>query len=485
MSDFREQLFPYLPPERFSTFSCGHVVPKEHVSTFAVTKGPTGIPFNFTFERRKDERLVRPSPSSSSLSFAPSLTDVDAPAARRARPGDLQHLGGGAQGCRRLRAVLRLPPPCSGPVGEERHDRAPRRQEAGAHRLSLSVRLLLMLTLAFRRRSGSRRRRPTSTSSCGSLRRATPSTPRCVLLTCPRHLVLLTHRLRRLGPCPSCRAASFSPSSAPSSPRALTLPTTWLAVRPPRPLSLVPRHALSHCAPSRRSRHRLRCGCPSSRPSFPPSLAHELTRPLALSLAGIPYPNSQSAELKERMAYLKSAGRSSRPAGAPDAGQVLCASRSLSLCLFPHPASPHALLALAHRSEPRLSCRQPVYRCAARTSPPCLRRPTRSLFFLALAPRLPRVQVGPSAALVTGPRLSSSTSGTRSRPRRRSCRAGSATTSRARRRLARSSRAWRGSAGRDGQRRRRAREAEEAYRRVVVNLSCSRPSSRRSGQVGS
>ncbi|GAA5942149.1 hypothetical protein JCM3775_007413, partial [Rhodotorula graminis] len=58
MSDFREQLFPYLAPERFSTFSCGHVVPKEHVSTFAVTKGPTGIPFNFTFERRKDERLL-------------------------------------------------------------------------------------------------------------------------------------------------------------------------------------------------------------------------------------------------------------------------------------------------------------------------------------------------------------------------------------------------------------------------------------------
>jgi len=70
MSDFREQLFPYLAPERFSTFSCGHVVPKEHVSTFAVSKGPTGIPFNFTFERRKDERLVRPSSSCASLALA-------------------------------------------------------------------------------------------------------------------------------------------------------------------------------------------------------------------------------------------------------------------------------------------------------------------------------------------------------------------------------------------------------------------------------
>ncbi|GAA5984350.1 hypothetical protein JCM11641_006192 [Rhodosporidiobolus odoratus] len=58
MSDFREQLFPYLPAERFSTFSCGHVVPAEHIATFAVGKGPTGLQFQFTFERRKDEKLL-------------------------------------------------------------------------------------------------------------------------------------------------------------------------------------------------------------------------------------------------------------------------------------------------------------------------------------------------------------------------------------------------------------------------------------------
>ncbi|GAA6010780.1 hypothetical protein JCM11491_002942 [Sporobolomyces phaffii] len=58
MSDFREQLFPYLPPDRFSTFSCGHVVPQDHVSTFAVSKGPTGVQFEFTFDRRKDEKLL-------------------------------------------------------------------------------------------------------------------------------------------------------------------------------------------------------------------------------------------------------------------------------------------------------------------------------------------------------------------------------------------------------------------------------------------
>jgi chromosome transmission fidelity protein 1 len=44
--------------------------------------------------------------------------------------------------------------------------------------------------------------------------------------------------------------------------------------------------------------------------------------------AGIPYPNSQSAELKERMTYLKTTAAPGRPAGSPDAGQVLCAFSS-------------------------------------------------------------------------------------------------------------------------------------------------------------
>ncbi|GAA5891317.1 hypothetical protein JCM5296_006897 [Sporobolomyces johnsonii] len=58
MSDFREQLFSYLPQDRFSTFSCGHVVPSDHVATFAVGKGPTGVKLEFTYDRRKDEKLV-------------------------------------------------------------------------------------------------------------------------------------------------------------------------------------------------------------------------------------------------------------------------------------------------------------------------------------------------------------------------------------------------------------------------------------------
>ncbi|KAK4047703.1 ATP-dependent DNA helicase chl1 [Microbotryomycetes sp. JL201] len=36
MSDFREQLFPSVPADKFSAFSCGHVVAEDHVATFAL-----------------------------------------------------------------------------------------------------------------------------------------------------------------------------------------------------------------------------------------------------------------------------------------------------------------------------------------------------------------------------------------------------------------------------------------------------------------
>ena len=58
LSDFAEQLFPYLEPNRFATFSCGHIVPPDHVGTYAVSKGPTGVLLEFKYDRRGDEKLV-------------------------------------------------------------------------------------------------------------------------------------------------------------------------------------------------------------------------------------------------------------------------------------------------------------------------------------------------------------------------------------------------------------------------------------------
>ncbi|GAA5907181.1 hypothetical protein JCM8208_006714 [Rhodotorula glutinis] len=201
MSDFREQLFPYLPPERFSTFSCGHVVPKEHVSTFAVTKGPTGIPFNFTFERRKDERLldelgqaifnISAVVPKGVVVFVPSYDFLHHARARWEKSGTIERLGG--------KKLTFWEPKASADV-----DLVLREFAAG-----------------------------NAIDAKGSI------------------------------------------------------------------LFAVVGAKLSEGI----------------------NFADDMAR--AVIVCGIPYPNSQSAELKERMAYLKSAGRSSRPAGAPDAGQVL------------------------------------------------------------------------------------------------------------------------------------------------------------------
>lgn len=58
MNDYTNHLFPYLPLERISTLSCEHVIPKENLVAWPMVKGPTGVEFEFTFEKRKDETMI-------------------------------------------------------------------------------------------------------------------------------------------------------------------------------------------------------------------------------------------------------------------------------------------------------------------------------------------------------------------------------------------------------------------------------------------
>ncbi|KAN0087763.1 Helicase C-terminal domain containing protein [Tylopilus felleus] len=58
MSDIIVQLFPWLPSERLSTFSCGHIVPRSHVQTLCVTKGPAGSLLEFKYAQQTDQRLL-------------------------------------------------------------------------------------------------------------------------------------------------------------------------------------------------------------------------------------------------------------------------------------------------------------------------------------------------------------------------------------------------------------------------------------------
>jgi chromosome transmission fidelity protein 1 len=58
MSDYKDYLFSYLAPERLETFSFGHVVPKENIFAQPISMGPSGMEFDFTFEKRKSEKMI-------------------------------------------------------------------------------------------------------------------------------------------------------------------------------------------------------------------------------------------------------------------------------------------------------------------------------------------------------------------------------------------------------------------------------------------
>jgi chromosome transmission fidelity protein 1 len=58
MSDYSDYLFSYLDKNRLSTFSFGHVIPTSNLLAQAVVKGPSGVEFDFTFEKRGSEEIM-------------------------------------------------------------------------------------------------------------------------------------------------------------------------------------------------------------------------------------------------------------------------------------------------------------------------------------------------------------------------------------------------------------------------------------------
>lgn len=59
MTDYTTNLLPYLPPSRLVTLSCPHVIPPTNLLAMPVGEGPSGIPFEFTFAKRSDQRMIR------------------------------------------------------------------------------------------------------------------------------------------------------------------------------------------------------------------------------------------------------------------------------------------------------------------------------------------------------------------------------------------------------------------------------------------
>ncbi len=58
MSDYADYLFSYLEKDRLRTFSFGHVIPASNLFVEAVAKGPSGMDFDFTFEKRSSEKMI-------------------------------------------------------------------------------------------------------------------------------------------------------------------------------------------------------------------------------------------------------------------------------------------------------------------------------------------------------------------------------------------------------------------------------------------
>lgn len=58
MSDYTSHLFPYLSSTSITTLSCGHVIPKENLIAWNLSKGPSGQDFEFTFKNRTNIAMV-------------------------------------------------------------------------------------------------------------------------------------------------------------------------------------------------------------------------------------------------------------------------------------------------------------------------------------------------------------------------------------------------------------------------------------------
>lgn len=58
MSDFRQQLLPFLPSDRLVTFSCGHVIPPTNLMVSVLSSSPKGLPFEFKFDSRDNMDLL-------------------------------------------------------------------------------------------------------------------------------------------------------------------------------------------------------------------------------------------------------------------------------------------------------------------------------------------------------------------------------------------------------------------------------------------
>ncbi|XP_058113677.1 uncharacterized protein LOC131256695 isoform X2 [Magnolia sinica] len=58
IEETKERLFPCLPRDQFHFFSCNHIVPPESILPIAVSRGPSGSSFDFSYNSRSSARMI-------------------------------------------------------------------------------------------------------------------------------------------------------------------------------------------------------------------------------------------------------------------------------------------------------------------------------------------------------------------------------------------------------------------------------------------
>ncbi|XP_022152609.1 ATP-dependent DNA helicase DDX11 isoform X2 [Momordica charantia] len=59
IEETRERLIPWLLPSQLNFFSCSHIVPPESILPMAVSSGPSGQPFDFSYNTRSSSAIVK------------------------------------------------------------------------------------------------------------------------------------------------------------------------------------------------------------------------------------------------------------------------------------------------------------------------------------------------------------------------------------------------------------------------------------------
>lgn len=58
IEETRERLFPWLPPEQLRFFSCNHIVACESVLPVTLSRGPSGLCFDFSYSSRNSSKMI-------------------------------------------------------------------------------------------------------------------------------------------------------------------------------------------------------------------------------------------------------------------------------------------------------------------------------------------------------------------------------------------------------------------------------------------